>query len=206
MSNTGLLIVTNPTKISRILPIVQQYVNKTLYVQYYPNRQRLLVPSNLEAATTAPRHGKAIVGIYCQTNILCQNLDVRVLLGCTKHPHLPVIHTDKTIDVVIFDKIFNHDDVNSFMKSCLGNVTQTCTTVTLEDKLDPNSNHVSDESFPMTSSPEDRYYENVVLGGTFDRLHTGHKLLLSEAALRCSSTLTVGVTDTQMLTSKFVSC
>ncbi|KYQ56622.1 Bifunctional coenzyme A synthase [Trachymyrmex zeteki] len=45
-------------------------------------------------------------------------------------------------------------------------------------------------------------YKNVVLGGTFDRLHNGHKILLSEAALRCTEKLTVGVTDTNMITGK----
>jgi phosphopantetheine adenylyltransferase len=32
------------------------------------------------------------------------------------------------------------------------------------------------------------------VGGTFDRLHGGHKLLLSAAALVCSRRLTVGIT------------
>ena len=41
-------------------------------------------------------------------------------------------------------------------------------------------------------------HNGVVLGGTFDRLHTGHKILLSEAALICARKLTVGVTDGKM--------
>jgi bifunctional ADP-heptose synthase (sugar kinase/adenylyltransferase) len=45
-------------------------------------------------------------------------------------------------------------------------------------------------------------YNNVVLGGTFDRLHIGHKILLSEAALRAKSRLVVGVTDVNMIASK----
>lgn len=44
-----------------------------------------------------------------------------------------------------------------------------------------------------------RTYENVVLGGTFDRLHNGHKLLLSQAVLRATKSVTVGVTDINML-------
>ena len=41
-------------------------------------------------------------------------------------------------------------------------------------------------------------HDHVVLGGTFDRLHTGHKLLLTEGCLLSNSILTVGVTDGDM--------
>jgi phosphopantetheine adenylyltransferase/dephospho-CoA kinase len=44
-------------------------------------------------------------------------------------------------------------------------------------------------------------YNNVVLGGTFDRMHIGHKILLSEAALRAHKRLVVGVTDVNMIKS-----
>lgn len=44
-------------------------------------------------------------------------------------------------------------------------------------------------------------HNNVVLGGTFDRLHVGHKILLSEAALRAQKRLVVGVTDVNMIKS-----
>lgn len=36
-------------------------------------------------------------------------------------------------------------------------------------------------------------FKNVALGGTFDRLHAGHRLLLAAAAAVCSSSLYVGV-------------
>ena len=45
-------------------------------------------------------------------------------------------------------------------------------------------------------------YHEVVLGGTFDRLHPGHKILLSSALLRCDRRLTVGVTAPELLTKK----
>jgi bifunctional ADP-heptose synthase (sugar kinase/adenylyltransferase) len=49
----------------------------------------------------------------------------------------------------------------------------------------------------------EKKYNSVVLGGTFDRLHVGHKILLSEAALRAQKRLVVGVTDVNMIASKF---
>lgn len=45
-------------------------------------------------------------------------------------------------------------------------------------------------------------YEYVALGGTFDRLHNGHKILLSQAALRSTNHVTVGVTDVNMIQCK----
>jgi phosphopantetheine adenylyltransferase len=38
-------------------------------------------------------------------------------------------------------------------------------------------------------------YENVCLGGTFDRLHPGHKILLTKACLVSTKRVVVGVTD-----------
>lgn len=49
---------------------------------------------------------------------------------------------------------------------------------------------------------DDRSFEHVVIGGTFDRLHAGHKILLVEAVLRAEKSLTIGVTENEMLASK----
>lgn len=46
---------------------------------------------------------------------------------------------------------------------------------------------------------DDVIYKDVVLGGTFDRIHIGHKILLSEAALRAKDRIVVGITDANML-------
>jgi pantetheine-phosphate adenylyltransferase len=47
-----------------------------------------------------------------------------------------------------------------------------------------------------------RLYPVVALGGTFDHLHAGHKILLSMGAWTASRKLIVGVTDDALLVSK----
>uniref|UniRef100_A0A1I7UJ17 CTP_transf_like domain-containing protein n=1 Tax=Caenorhabditis tropicalis TaxID=1561998 RepID=A0A1I7UJ17_9PELO len=42
-------------------------------------------------------------------------------------------------------------------------------------------------------------YKKVVLGGTFDRMHNGHKVLLNKAAELASENIVVGVTDRKMI-------
>ncbi|XP_069683346.1 bifunctional coenzyme A synthase isoform X1 [Periplaneta americana] len=219
MAKIGLLVLTNPTKLRRILPVVKQHVIKTLYVQFCPGRQRLINPSpTSETGTNGPHHGPAVIGIYSQATAICQNLDVRVLLSGIKNPYISTINTRKKIEVVIFDRVFNSDDVDHFLHSCLVNATRKCEIVTLngneESAADdigiPNQSHVASKlsgSFGVDGvlpNKQFKVYENVVLGGTFDRLHAGHKILLSEAVLRCTRKLTVGITDTAMLKSKLL--
>jgi pantetheine-phosphate adenylyltransferase len=45
-------------------------------------------------------------------------------------------------------------------------------------------------------------HERVAVGGTFDRLHAGHRLLLAVAALACTRTCYVGVTGDKLLSNK----
>ena len=45
-------------------------------------------------------------------------------------------------------------------------------------------------------------YHNVAVGGTFDRLHAGHRLLLAAAALACDGKVWLGITTDAMLSKK----
>ncbi|CAO3658981.1 unnamed protein product [Rhizopus stolonifer] len=49
---------------------------------------------------------------------------------------------------------------------------------------------------------EPRVFERVAVGGTFDHLHAGHKILLTMTALLSEKSMVVGVTDDCMLTKK----
>ncbi|KAJ1527141.1 hypothetical protein ONE63_008674 [Megalurothrips usitatus] len=175
------------------MPDVQKHFLNKLYIQYLPTRlSRLLTPTSSSPSPPSPAvFSKTVIGMYSQT--LGHNLDVAVLLAYLKNPGLTTIHTQKPIDVVFFDQVLSGDEMNAFLKKCLANVTVGCTVVSLDN---------ADGEKPPEADNDERMYDNVVLGGTFDRLHAGHKILLSEAVLRCRRKLTVGVTDESMLKSK----
>jgi phosphopantetheine adenylyltransferase/dephospho-CoA kinase len=63
---------------------------------------------------------------------------------------------------------------------------------------------VSDEHL-IVQSDETLQYDHTCLGGTFDELHNGHKVLLNEALVRTKNCLVVGVTDDSMLRTKLLS-
>ncbi|KAL3233382.1 hypothetical protein RNJ44_03422 [Nakaseomyces bracarensis] len=64
-------------------------------------------------------------------------------------------------------------------------------------KLDPVDNHI-----PSSGKRDINKFEVTALGGTFDHLHDGHKILLSVAAFLTSKRLIVGVTDQELLANK----
>ena len=58
------------------------------------------------------------------------------------------------------------------------------------------------ESPLLVSIPDEKLFNCVALGGTFDHLHSGHKLMLSLAILISRDRILCGVTATEMLTNK----
>lgn len=105
------------------------------------------------------------------------------------------LNTLRQIEVVIFDKLHEKTDIDTFIKTCVGNITDKCSIITLDNN--DNGNGEEDQESCKT-------YKHVVLGGTFDRLHTGHKMLLTEAILRSTQKVTVGVTETNMLHGNYL--
>ncbi|RCN32358.1 dephospho-CoA kinase [Ancylostoma caninum] len=66
----------------------------------------------------------------------------------------------------------------------------------------PKYGRLIGEESPQDLSVVQPKYKKVVLGGTFDRLHNGHKVLLSKAALLASESVVCGVTDKAMIQKK----
>ena len=77
---------------------------------------------------------------------------------------------------------------------CNENKSTTSTTTTVTCSEPTPSDH--DELFKNNT------YENSIMGGTFDRIHNGHKIMLSEAVLLTRNRLLIGMTSESMLKKK----
>jgi phosphopantetheine adenylyltransferase/dephospho-CoA kinase len=147
----------------------------------------------------AVRHRLTIIDAYKNLNII--NVDVRILLCGLKGTLGSQIATKRPVDVIFYDDHIKSEELDSVVSS-LSNKSPDFKTVFVQPNEDSDSSIDMKEN-TQYNKVESKLFENVVLGGTFDRLHNGHKILLSTAALKCTKKLTVGVTDIIMLKCKF---
>lgn len=92
-----------------------------------------------------------------------------------------------------FDMLFYKN-----IQSCQGEIKN-------EDKLAKKNNEMESATKPSSMAKQTSNhvrYSNVVLGGTFDHLHYGHKILLSVGALLAENSLVIGLTTSSLLTKK----
>ncbi|XP_064456272.1 bifunctional coenzyme A synthase-like isoform X2 [Ornithodoros turicata] len=209
MFQTGLLILTSSPRIltcnvAAYLKAAKHIVNKTLYIKLEPNRHQLwpvqqpvFTPSELSLIR------KLIPDIYYKAAGACSHLDIRVLQSCFKDTHGNEEHLRASFDVVLTDTIQEITDVERYVNH---QFNRKCTNYqNLADKLPQGSQDGGvSNNHDLTTNGCFRTYESVCLGGTFDRLHIGHKVLLSEAVLHASEKVVIGVTDGDMLKGKLL--
>lgn len=82
-------------------------------------------------------------------------------------------------------------------------ISEDVTAESLMQKFAESHPHLKVPSSNVTQFIDQEFYNDVVLGGTFDRIHVGHKILLSEAVLRAKKRVVVGVTDQDMISCKY---
>ncbi|PBC32004.1 Bifunctional coenzyme A synthase [Apis cerana cerana] len=227
MEKTGLLVLTNPARITQLLPIIKKHVSETLYIQYLPCKNIFSEILHIDYTWGINRFAQAISNIYIYTSSISDQLDIRVLLTSIKERHIR-LHTKKHVEIVIFDQNCSKSQADKFIERYLFSSFITCVIPTddleLEktkkyplhfhglffdvnekknDKNDVNEKK-NDKNDVNEKKNDKKTYKNVVLGGTFDRIHNGHKIFLSEALLRCTEKLTIGVTDQSMLSGKLL--
>lgn len=217
MLQSGLLILTSPlskvqARVPHLLKLAAEVVEKTLYVHIQPNTSKVahLKPCfHMKTLPVTTELQKLVTSIYTSNATICTKLDVHVLLGhFTNIDSAPLPnYCIPNCDALLLDSIqwlqnpnlFDQNEFAQNVKACF-NIDSNPEVIILKEI---NDNDETVETSKDTSSMQT--YDNVVLGGTFDRPHIGHKILLSESCLQSNHTITVGVTEGVMNSSTFMS-
>ena len=181
---TGLLMLSprplTEHAVSQLLRGAMQHVNQNLYVY--------LVPSSPESSHVPLTKAleKSIIRFYTSSASFCDNVDIRVILANIGDQPKQKLNLKNQPEVVIAEK-----ESPSLLEYAKNNFT-TATDLTLVE--------LGAQEYAENVDGDGTYntYDFSCLGGTFDRLHLGHKILLSKACLVTKKAVTVGVTDGEM--------
>ena len=195
MFKNGLLLLsTSAFRVETVLKKCNEIVQNCLYVQ-------LINVNNLSTThpnfIPLPRTKSALNFIshcYSHTATEFKNLNVVFIISNFSKTHTQH-KLSKDYEVILTDLDENYDKqlqtyvLNNFPKKN-SNTLEVKRLVNLEKQpLDSEEN-----TLPV--------HQHTCVGGTFDRLHAGHKILLNHTLFSTSSKLTVGVTDGDINKSK----
>lgn len=201
MARTGLLVVTNLSRIANSLTAVKKYVSKTLYIQLYTGEAKLTNPPKPAAVFS-----KYAAKVYSTSLETCSQLDVIVIVGNLRDPsqwQRSKSTAIKPVDVLMFDKGFSCEEASQFVNRYNAGKIIEFTKSDLDACVQDTSEWGNMLNLNVQTG-DTVEADTVVLGGTFDRLHCGHKILLTEAVLRAKKRVVVGVTDVNMIQSEFI--
>lgn len=207
MLQHGLLVLNyGPANIQSLLSKVGFYfrevslkISKTLYVSLEPN-QLLLGQNKLPNKQLFCRQDLLLMipAIYAEAHRKAPYLDVRILhhqmMRDQPNLHLLNLQSGKRKLAYTPQIVFTNDNISHEILKYY-DIPEDLEIIMI-DKV----NSVEHENFKSLIS--NNIYNHVVLGGTFDNLHNGHKILLSTGQLKCNKSLTIGVTNEELLKNK----
>ncbi|XP_070783038.1 bifunctional coenzyme A synthase [Enoplosus armatus] len=228
MFSTGILVLTSPLhtlplRIAPVLSSAAQLVERTLYVHLHPGLnlgsgsqpRPVFIPPVVDLSTLISR-------LYSNAADVCGHLDVRVLLtnvraqsaACsgTAIPNCP-FPTPQSLshspDVVLTDFPLQDPGQSHQVTQCLQRYTGHCyvcspslPSVLLHPQLMKLQEKQEGLKEPEEKAEPLETYSDVVVGGTFDRLHGAHKTLLNISCLLANRRFLIGVCDQEMLKRK----
>lgn len=184
------------TKVGSYIRLASNKISKTLYVSLETNNNNNVVDYRNDDMQ------KIVPAIYVEAHRRAPLLDVRVLHHSYYHCKNGIMSTKRSLQFrpqILFTNEQWKDDLLQQYLSRL-NLTDDHTNMAIVSlSADQSSDPINHES---SSNISNQIYDNVCIGGTFDNLHNGHKILLSTAQLKCNQSLTIGVTNEQMLKTK----
>lgn len=223
MFSTGILVLTSPLhvlplRIAPVLTSAAQVVERTLYVHLHPGLnlgsggqvRPVYIPPVVDLCTLISR-------LYSNAADICGHLDVRVLLtnirgqsaaSSAANGPFPAPQTlSHSPEVVLTDFPIPDSGQSSLITQCLRKYAghcYVCTPGLSSVLLHPQLKEVSgeeDEDRGAQMKPLETF-SDVVVGGTFDRLHGAHKTLLNISCLMANRRFIIGVCDQELLKNK----
>ena len=209
MFRYGLLVLSPScikTKIPALLKQVSKEVKEVLYVDIYePDYVCHHVRSLYEL----------LVDVYSSSSSRTGQLDVRILLPRTltsrNNKSEEVRQLFKTPEVAFVRDVFGQDsskDVDLFelkqwmtRRFQLSDLDKKLRYLKVEEER-INDGMASKQCGRDLNGACLQTYKEVVLGGTFDHMHSGHRLLLAAASLICDKRITVGLSEGPLLQRK----
>lgn len=184
----ALLILTRPAHIlcqntKEILKTAAQYASRAVYIHVTNDQFHSAVPQNASLR-------KFLISVYGESSKY--KLDFRFLL------HNVGISPPQSITLgygqyqTLLTDSSESQNVAKYAKEHILQASSSLNVIKLELNT-CHRNEYADEIY--------KTYDNACLGGTFDRLHAGHKILLSYGAMQAQNSLLVGVSD-ECLTKK----
>lgn len=231
MFSTGILVLTSPLhtlqlRIAPVLSSAAQLVERTLYVHLHPGLnlgcgaqpRPVFIPPVVDLSALISR-------VYSNAADVCSHLDVRVLLTNVCAHSSPCNGAQTTAncpfptpqflshspEVVLTDFPLQDLGQSHQVTQCLQKYAGHCyvcspslSSVLLHPQLVKFLD--KEEALETTEKKTEllNTYSDVVVGGTFDRLHGAHKTLLNISCLLANRRFLIGVCDQAMLKSKYL--
>nr|CDS31898.1 dephospho coenzyme A related kinases [Hymenolepis microstoma] len=177
VNNVGLLIIEgdlSPNRLKQILAHASSLVSSELYFVLRTFQSEDQSNGSLKQFITL---------VYSYAPSICPNLGIYISLP-------PFVNKICNYDVIITVKINdNPEELVTKVKH-------------IDENFDPST--MLSDSLQVFRQSRFKAFQSVCLGGTFDDLHNGHRLLLTLAALLAESRLLVGVTDNRLLKGKIL--
>ncbi|XP_017293678.1 bifunctional coenzyme A synthase [Kryptolebias marmoratus] len=224
MFGTGILVLTSPLqtlplRIAPVLSSATQIVDRTLYVHLHPGLnlgggsqpRPVFIPPVVDLSSLITR-------LYSNAADVCGHLDVRVLLtnvracggvatpGCPFPTPQSLSHSP---EVVLTDFAVQDPHQSHQVTQCLQKYTGHCYVCgpgIPSVLLSPQLGKQQEKEDPLINQEEKaeplETYSDIVVGGTFDRLHGAHRTLLSVSCLLANRRFVIGVCDQAMLKKK----
>lgn len=194
-------------------PLIEEslkYTKNELFVYINPSLKSRLINSEIEQTLIQDRLLlKQIVNQFYQYSFkLDPEINVTCLLHNVHQVTKPIgINSKFSYDQILTDFLFENleNQLDIFLNNYLPNMEPKKLNYTklLVNKVDENcqntDNNLTSE-FDLIN--KNKVYMNSIIGGTYDRLHSGHKILLSESVLLTKNKLLIGVSDGELLSRK----